>query len=633
MRSGIVVVASIVATIAFAAYTRTLLPGVDLGDTGGFQAAVLWPEISARQAYPLYYALAKPFVATVGEANPARALNLFSALNAAVAAALLAAVTAHISRSLAAGAFAGLLLAVSYTFWTQAVIAEVYALHLALVGACLLALAAFERQPTVRRLALFLGVYALSFGNHLSMILLLVPFATFLFMTAPRPSMLLKPRIVALAILIACLGALQYLPNLMAVWTSLDAPPEWAARIEAFWFDVTKADWRESMVLGITASDVPGRIGLFLFDARQQFGYFGLLLAVLGLVALWRLSRPWAVLVLLAYGINTAFAFSYNVGDPHAFFLPGHYYAALAAGCLVGAAVRSPRSIAVTASVVALVFVVWRGYDTWPAADRHTDRRAEQIAQRLTVGLDERSALLVTALNWQVENALLYETRYGTARSVVWTRLSDVFLHFPLLVADNHASGRDVVLTARAAGEVDGAFGSLLPMVPDPIPPTPTLESTVARVPRGAPYVLAVLPPPRDEALDAQMLEDAIRTLTGGATPARASAPFEVIAGLAGERPTYYRSTTEPFRDRVRFLEGTLDIRMESWVSLETFRRGGFGHVLLDRERLMFIERGVSFVWLNRNGTAEPFYAAGLYAPRPRFRIPTAAVPRHALLH
>ena len=58
------VAACLVATFAFWAYTQTLLPGVDLGDTGGFQASVLWPEPSARRAYPLYFALAKrqPFV-------------------------------------------------------------------------------------------------------------------------------------------------------------------------------------------------------------------------------------------------------------------------------------------------------------------------------------------------------------------------------------------------------------------------------------------------------------------------------------------------------------------------------------------------------------------------------------------
>src|SRR5215218_3552084 len=78
-------VAALVATIAFWAYTQTLLPGVDLGDTGGFQAAVLWPATSARQAYPLYYALAKPFVATLSAADPARGLNLFSAVWGGVA--------------------------------------------------------------------------------------------------------------------------------------------------------------------------------------------------------------------------------------------------------------------------------------------------------------------------------------------------------------------------------------------------------------------------------------------------------------------------------------------------------------------------------------------------------------------
>jgi hypothetical protein len=84
-----VIVAAIVATVAFWAYTRTLLPGVDLGDTGGFQAAVLWPEVSARQAYPLYYDLAAPFVRAVSMTNPARGLNLFSAIFGAVAAGLL----------------------------------------------------------------------------------------------------------------------------------------------------------------------------------------------------------------------------------------------------------------------------------------------------------------------------------------------------------------------------------------------------------------------------------------------------------------------------------------------------------------------------------------------------------------
>ena len=631
-RSATLAVACIAATIAFASYARTLLPGVDLGDTGGFQAAVLWPEISARQAYPLYYALAKPFVALTAPSNPARGLNLFSALCAALAVGLLTGVTAHVTRSLVGGVVAGLLLAFSYTFWTQAVIAEVYALHLALVGLCLIALAGYAQRQSLSRLTAFFAIYALSFGNHLSMILLFVPFAAFLLMTAERPSALLKRRAIALALLIAVGGALQYVPNLLAVWTSLDAPQDWAERLGAFWFDVTKSDWRETMVLGITGGDVKDRVALFGFDANQQFGRGGLLLAVVGIIALWRANRPWAVLVLLAYLTNTLFAFTYNVGDPHVFFLPGHFFVAMAAGCCVSAVAQGTRFAGTIGAALGLALVAARAYDTWPAADRHADRRAEHAIARLTLGLSERESLLVTSLNWQVENALLYEARYGRARDVVWTRLPDVFLHFPLLVQDNHASGRDVVLTASAATQVGAAFGPLFPVVPDPLPPTPTLPGVAARIPRGSLYVLTLLTPPRGEVLDEDTLNDVLGTLTGGARPTRIPSAYELIVGRVGEYPIHYRSAGSPFRDSVPVGEGTLAIRMDGWVPLETFRRGGFGHVTLDRRPLLTVERGLSLAWLGPRG-AEFFYAAGLYAPQPRFRIPRSALPRLALLH
>jgi hypothetical protein len=461
------------------------------------------------------------------------------------------------------------------------------------------------------------------------MILLLVPFAAFLLMTATDRKMLVRPPTIAMAAVIAFAGALQYLPNLLAVWNAVDAPERWAERLAAFWFDVTKADWRESMVFGVNGTELPDRLRMFAFDARQQFGAGAMLLALIAAVHLWRMHRAWATLVISAYVLNTIFAFTYNVGDPHVFFLPGHYFVALAIGCFIGAAMQGTSFARRLVGSLAVAFIVWRAYDTWPVADRHTDRRAERTADRLTVGLDEREHLLVTSLNWQIENVLLYETRHR-ARHVAWTRLSDVFAHFPLLVRDNHAGGRDIVLTAAAAAQVSSAFGPLFPVVPDPFPPTPTLATTVASIPRGAEYVLTLLTPPRDETLDPEELQSAIGTLTGGAVPKRTPAAYEVLVGIAGQYPTYYRASARPFRERVPLGENDLEIRMESWVPLETFRRGGFGHVLLDRERVLVVERGLSLTWF---GPAQPFYAAGLYAPRPRFRIPAAGTPQHALLH
>ncbi len=144
---------------------------------------MLWPQVSARQAYPLYYNLARPFVSAAAPADPARALNLFSAIWGAVAVGLAVYVSAAITGSLTGGAIAGGLLAFSYTFWTQAIIAEVYTLHLALIGLCLLLLGAYAAKPTLPRLTAFFIAYAVGFGNHFSMILLLVPFAVFLLQT------------------------------------------------------------------------------------------------------------------------------------------------------------------------------------------------------------------------------------------------------------------------------------------------------------------------------------------------------------------------------------------------------------------------------------------------------------------
>lgn len=632
MASRAVIAGCIVATLAFAAYSRTLLPGVDLGDTGGFQAAVLWPEMSARQAYPLYYALAKPFVAALTPDIPARGLNLFSAVCAAVASGMLAAVVAFSTRSVAGGLVAGSFLAFSYTFWTQAVIAEVYALHLALVGCCLVTLAAWHERRSLPRLAAFFVVYALAFGNHLSMLLLLVPFAGFLLMTADRPADLLRPRVVLLAIALATIGALQYLPQFTLVWTAVDAPERWTDRIAAFWFDVTKSDWRASMVLGIRGSRLVDRTAMFAFDARQQFGIAGLALAAAGTVALWRTSRPWAILMLLAYAINTAFAFTYNVGDPHVFFLPGHYFTALAAGAAVAGAMtalRTRRGFAMFAASAALAYAGWRGYDTWPAVDRHADRRAERLVTELTLGLDDQTALLAANVNWQVENALLYEARYRL-RHLVWTRLADVMLYFPLLVRDNHVNGRDVVLTAGAVPPVVRAFGTLLPIVPDAVPTPVSLPARAARIPRGAAYVLAILPPTRDDVLDDNEVNEALAMLTGGRVREHRRAAYEVVVGRAGDAPLLHQSAARPFRETLSLPEGTLDVRMDGWMSQETFRRNGFGHVLLNRGRILAVERGVSLATFE---ATEPFYAAGVYALQPRFRIPASGFPELALLH
>ena len=637
-RIPVFVAALLIATLVFWAYTQTLLPGVDLGDTGGFQAAVLWPEVSARQAYPLYFGLARPFVGVVSAVNPARGLNLFSAIWGAAAVGLLTFVGAALSGSLVSGVVAGLLLAFSYTFWSQAIIAEVYTLHLAIVLACCLALYMYAARPTRARLAVFFAVYAIGFGNHLSMILLFVPFTVFLLQVTPNRRTLFSGATIALAIGFAVVGALQYWPNFMSTaHTANGGIAPFSDRVANFWFDTTKADWRDTMVLGVRGDQLTSRVGMWWFDARQQFGIAGLVLAAIGAVRLWTISRPWATLVTLGYAINTLFAFTYNVGDTHVFYLPSHLFAALAAGMAVAqSAGRSggshrTRPFLQIVAVLAIAFAGWRAWDTWPAIDRHDDRRAEALVARLALGVNPQTSLLVTNVNWQLENALLYYTRWER-RDIPWVRLPDVELHFPLLVRDNEAISRDVVLDRYSAREVVSAFGPLFPMQPDPIRASSDLMEEISRLPPATPYVLCVLTPPREETLDPQMLETTIRTLTGGTRDPRrvpkaggigpGGPAYQVMAGLTGEAPLITRAEDHPFRQGFRLLDDAFIVRMESWLPSDTFRRAGFGRVIRDREHVLTLERGINLVWFDRNARpSNAVYAASIYAPGERYRI------------
>src|SRR5674476_53680 len=122
-----------VASAAFALYCATLLPGFDFGDTGSFQTLVGSSLITPRDGYPLYFAIGGLFL-RVTHAAPAYALNLASAIEAALACGLLVLVAAELSDSVGAAVAAACFFAVSYTFWSQAIIAEVYALHMVFIA-------------------------------------------------------------------------------------------------------------------------------------------------------------------------------------------------------------------------------------------------------------------------------------------------------------------------------------------------------------------------------------------------------------------------------------------------------------------------------------------------------------------
>jgi hypothetical protein len=627
-RRSRLVACAVVAAFTFTCYYATLLPGLDFGDTAAYQAAVGNWRLTPRQAYPLYYAIANTIFAATG-GTPAHSLNLTSALAGGAACGALVWVASALTGSVLAGAWAGVLLGASYTFWSQAIIAEVYTLHLFLTSLVLAAGVWWTRRPSFPRLALLFGLYAVGFGNHLMMVLLAPALIALIVLTPGGLRQALSTRGVSIAVACAALGASQYLWNAAFLWQVADPTPSLADGIRTFWFDVTKADWRSTMVMGVHETALKQRMGMYGFDLQQQIGLPGITLALLGLASLWRRWQTLVVLV-LAYGAAFAFAYTYNVGDVHVFFLPAHQIVILAAAVGVAAVWRrlpvylpasTRESTRGAASVVLAMGLfampAWRVWDTWPAVDRHDDTRPVAWLDGLTRGLDG-DTLLLADINWQLENGLDYYVRHVRPDLDV-ARVSDRVLSLPLLVRDNLAAGRDVVMTPVSRRIAEAAYGGLFTFEPDPRVDTRPLVERLGALPTDTIYVLALLAPYRDLPFDAQELADVSRRLTSGAATLVEGPSYQVLVGRLGQPPSLDRRENRPFRAAFQLAGVDLDVRLESWLPADTIRRAGFGHVIANRRHALTLERGVSLLLLGPGGESRGVaYVSGLFAPLPR---------------
>jgi hypothetical protein len=235
----------------------------------------------------------------------------------------------------------------------------------------------------------------------------------------------------------------------------------------------------------------------------------------------------------------------------------------------------------------------------------------------MTEGLSERNALLMTDMNWQLQNGLTYFGQY-VRPEVLHTWLPDVLLYAPALMHDNRAIGREIIATERAANQITAAYGPLFKS--ERTRAVPTLENVVGTLPAGTRYVLCVLKPAGEFVIDYGDLDRAIRRLTGGGAPTIRSQDYVVLAGRAGTAPVLFQASNDPFRRRVRLDGVAVDVRMESWLAFDTIRRMGFGHVIANRHHSLIVERGISLVTLDDDGRPlRTAYAAGIFAPQPRY--------------
>jgi hypothetical protein len=317
-------------------YLRTLLPSVGQADTFEFQVVVPLLRVAHPTGYPLYVLLGKLFtLLPVG--NVAWRVNLASAVFATAAVLVLYTLLLRLtevrqvqdSAPWLSALLAALAFACSATFWSQAVVAEIYTLHNLLVAAAMglllnqpktLEVSGRPPRSAVRRWQALFLVLGLGFANHLTTALLLPAVALALLWDRPR----LRPKdwLVAGGLLLLGLAVTLFIP---LRWPALNRG-EWMT-LREFLSYVTGGQfhgalrldgWRDSIRWSIV-----GRL------LREPFGWVGLGLVAVGVVGLAVRQRRALALTGVTFLAFLLYGLDYYVPDISVFLLPAHLVLAI----------------------------------------------------------------------------------------------------------------------------------------------------------------------------------------------------------------------------------------------------------------------------------------------------------------
>ncbi len=336
-----ILLVSLLAGCVLLLYGRTLTPGLLPGDGGEFQTLAYLLGHTHPTGYPVYLALAK-LLTFLPLGDVAYRVNLFSAVMGALAVGGVYLLGRLLTDYRAIPFVGALALAVSPTFWSQAVIAEVYTAGAAFFVFILLALLWWARSGSARALFAAGLLGGLSLGVHMS-VALLAPAAILFVVTTSVVQKTAKA--VTTNLKTAVLGALTGLAITIIIFWLIDwhNPP---ANYFNSVIEPSRSAW------GLAAEDVNGPFDRLLFgwSARQfrpfmfanmedimpqqaadywhnlptELAWSLIVLAAVG--AIYLLMRQWrtAVLLLVALFTQLFYFFNYEIWDLYVFYIPSY---------------------------------------------------------------------------------------------------------------------------------------------------------------------------------------------------------------------------------------------------------------------------------------------------------------------
>ncbi len=406
------VIALAVALVSFVLYLRTLAPDVVDADGGEFQFATWNFSFVHPTGYPLYLIFGGLFQHLVPIGNPAYRLNLFTAITAALAVAMVYLVANQLTRHRGASIVAAASFAVTRAFWYDAGAAETYDLNAFFVALLICIALRWQSEPTARKLATFCFAYGLAFTHHRSIILwmpaFLLFFAIIIFQWRskfPVPNFQSQFLLLAFSFLLP-LSLYLYIP-LRAPVSPYAVLPIVPGR------DIVLYD---NSPIGF-ANYILGRVFQYelgwdtLSVARlatvpqlilDQFGVLGFVLGSIGFAAMiWR--KEWAQLALLCAGFAMAILFAsvYHIGDIFHYYIPAYLVWAIWVGLCIAELLTAIRNLqfsirALCFLVCAILLLVPQFVANLQFADRSQETMAREQWSRILSVSPPQNAILIS---------------------------------------------------------------------------------------------------------------------------------------------------------------------------------------------------------------------------------------------
>jgi 4-amino-4-deoxy-L-arabinose transferase-like glycosyltransferase len=394
--------------LALTVYVLTLAPGLTFDnygtDGGDLITAAYSLGVPHPTGYPTYTLLAWLFT-RLPLGVIAYRVNLLSAFCAAGTVVL----TFRIAQYLlpAAGpeldvSGAGLLpsavalnLAFSSLLWSQAVISEVYALLAFLAALLFWLLLRWQEGGRAPYLWLAALVFGLGLGNHVTLAFAAL-FA--LVLLWPQRARWWRPPVL-LAILcffLAGLGVYAYLPlaarhQPLVNWGN---PQTW----RGFLWVVTAKQY-QPFAFGLDMAAIPGRLAAWAGLLGQQFGWWGLVLVLVGAWSWWRRDRVLSLAALTWMLSVGGYAFLYDTGDSHIYLISVLPFLALCWGEGVVGLIRMVRSRArrwrrLVLVAIALLPLLSLGLH-WGDADPDDDWQVHTYCVQVLAAVEPGALILV----------------------------------------------------------------------------------------------------------------------------------------------------------------------------------------------------------------------------------------------